>query len=73
MMYCPSKKKQGTMLITANPAENIVMYLQRSARASGSLGFRNEYFGIQSDTSTVLYMSAGCPKNRTSFPSLRFI
>lgn len=52
-MYCPSKKKQGTILITAIPAENIVIYLQKSTKASGNLGFKNEYLGIQSDTSTV--------------------
>lgn len=53
MIYCPSRKKQGTILITANPAENIVMYLQRRVKTSGNLGFKNEYLGTQSDTSIV--------------------
>jgi len=38
----------------ANPAENTVIYLQSSANDSGNLGYRKEYFGTQSDTSTVL-------------------
>lgn len=52
-IWWPSKKKQGTTFTTARPADIIVIYFARRAWDSGKSGFKNWYFGIQSETSSV--------------------
>lgn len=37
IIYCPSKKKQGIIFITARPADNTVIYLHSNSIDSGKL------------------------------------